>query len=190
MSYPADPEFQAIDVKLEHNSVRSETRSGRTQVRNVGSARWSFTAKYNDLTRDEFAPVFAFLASKQGGASSFSITPPVISNSRGNPSGTVTVSGAHAAGSTEITITGLTGTIKAGDFVTFSNHTKVYMVTEDRAGEGAMKIEPPLMESLANGRSVTYNSVPFTMRVSRDVQQVKFTGYERYQFEVDMIEAI
>lgn len=190
MSFPTDPEFSAIDVRLNYNNVRSQTRSGRTQVRNIGTGYWSFTARYPRLTREKFAPVMGFLAKTKGGTDSFSITPPVISDSSGNPSGTVTAGSAHSAGSTEVIISGLTGTIKAGDFVKFSGHTKVYMVTTDRAGAGAMTIEPPLVETVSGGATVTYNNVSFTMRMARDVQRFRVAGHEQYQIELDLIEAI
>ena len=189
MSYPTDPEFQAIDVKLNYNSVRSQTRSGRTQVRNVGTALWSFTAKYNDLTRAEFAPVFAYIAGQKGGEQEFTVTPPVISDARGNATGTLRANGAHSAGDSTIVMDGINGTIKAGDFITFAGHTKVYMCVADFSS-GNMTIEPALHESVSNDEVVTFNSVQFTMRLARDIQQVKFSGYERYQFEVDLVEAI
>lgn len=190
MSYPTDPEFQAISIVLEYNNLRSEARSGRTQVRNVGSARWSFTAKYNDLTRDQFAPVMAFLASKRGGEDAFDITPPVVSSTRGDASGSATVNGANNAGDRSISVQGFSGSLKAGDFIKFANHTKVYMVTNDVVSGGDAIIEPALYSSVADNEAITYTSVPFRMRVARDIQQVKFVGYDRFQFEIDLIEAI
>ena len=189
MTYPVSEEFEAIDVRLNYNNVRSQTRSGRTQVRNIGAALWSFTAKYNNMTRAQFAPIYAYLAGKQGGASSFTITPPVISDSRGTATGTLRVNGAHSAGDNTIAMDGISGTIKAGDFIKFNNHTKVYMVVSDFSS-GTMTIEPALHESVANNEEVAFNNVPFTMRQARDVQQFSLSGYERYQFQVDFIEAI
>ena len=190
MSYPTDPEFQAIDVKLNYNNVKTKTRGGRTQVRSIGSALWSFTAKYNNLTRDEMAPVMAFIAGTKGGVDSFTIVPPVISDSRGDASGSLLANGAHSAGDNTISVTGISGTIKAGDFVKFANHAKVYMVVADRSGAGTMTIEPSLHESVNSGEAITYNSVPFTMRVARDVQRFQLNGYDQYQVEVDFLEAI
>jgi hypothetical protein len=190
MSYPTDPEFQAIDVKLNYNNVKSQTRSGRTQVRNIGAALWSFTAKYNNLTRDEMGPVVGFIAATQGGSSSFTIVPPVISSTRGTASGTLLANGASSAGDRTVPVDGISGTLKAGDFIKFANHTKVYMLTNDISGSGTMTIEPALHEAVSNNEAVTYNSVPFTMRVARDVQRFQLSGFDQYQVEVDFIEAI
>lgn len=190
MSYPTDPEFKAIGVQLNHNVVKSVTRSGRTQVRSIGAAAWSFTAQYNNLTRDELAPVYAFLAGTRGGVDSFTIRPPIISNSRGSASGTLLTNGGHSAGDRTIAMDGISGTIKAGDFIKFGNHNKVYMCVSDFTNAGTMTIEPALNVSVSDGTQVTFNGVPFTMRVARDAQEYKFTGYDTYQFEVDLIEAI
>jgi hypothetical protein len=190
MSYPTDPEFQAIDVRLNYNNVKTQTRSGRTQVRNIGAALWSFTAKYNNLTRDEMAPVMAFLAGTSGGTSAFSIVPPVVSNSRGNATGTLRANGASAAGDKTIPMDGISGSVKAGDFIKFAQHSKVYMLVTDVTTSGTATIEPALHESVANNEIITYNSVPFTMRVARDVQRFQLSGFDQYQLEVDLLEAI
>jgi len=190
MSYPTTPEFSAIKVESRHSNVRTETRSGRTQVRSLGAQRWSFTAKYNDLTRDEFAPVFAFVVGTGSGVDSFDIVPPVISDSKGNVSGTALTNGAHSIGDSTIAIDGISGTIKAGDFIKFAGHDKVYMVTADRTGAGIMSIHPPLISAVANDAQITYDNVPFKMRVANDIQQFGLTEFDRFTFEVDMIEVI
>lgn len=190
MSYPTDPEFQAIDIRLNYNNVRSMSRSGRSQVRNLGSALWSFTAKYNNLTRAEIGPILGFLASKRGGELQFEITPPVISDSAGNATGTLRTNGAHIAGDTTINMDGISGTIKAGDFIKFQTHSKVYMCTADFTNSGTMTIEPPLHRPVSDNEIVTFNAVPFEMRQARDVQRYQLSGYDQYQLEVDFIEAI
>lgn len=189
MSFPTDPEFLAVDVRLNYNNVRTQTRSGRTQVRSIGTAYWTFTARYPRLTRDKFAPIMAFLAGTKGGTDSFSITPPVISDSRGDATGILLANGNHSAGDRTIAMDGITGTIKAGDVIKFANHDKVYMVVEDFTS-GTMTIEPGLVSSVSNNEAVTYNAVPFKMRMARDVQQFRVAGYEQYQIELDLIEVI
>lgn len=190
MSYPTTPEFSAIKVESQHSNVRTETRSGRTQVRSLGAQRWAFTAQYNDMTREEFAPVYAFVVSTGSGVDSFDIVPPVISDAKGNVSGTVLANGSHSVGDSTISIDGITGTLKAGDFVKFANHNKVYMVTADRTGAGTLSIHPALIESVANNEAISYDGVTFKMRVANDVQQFALQEFDRYSFEVDMIEVI
>ena len=168
----------------------SETRSGRRQVRSIGSQRWSITATYNPMTRAEFMPVYAFVLSQKGQLETFQFVPPVVGSTSGTATGSVTTNGSSAIGATSVTIAGLTGILKAGDFIKFATHSKVYMVTADRSGAGAMTIEPPLFVAVAGSTAITYNSVPFTLRFNNDVQQYRLTGFERYTYEVDMVEAL
>lgn len=185
MSYPTDPEATSVSIKAISRNLRSETRSGRTQARSIGNQKWGITMSYRDLTRAQFGPIFGFCAGKAVGAATFTVQPSEVSSSP-TASGSVTAT-STAAGATSVTISGLSGTLKAGSFVKFASHTKVYMVTADRAGAGSMSISPAL-QSAASG-AVTIDNVPFTVRLANDVQEWSLDGYDRYNFEVDMIEA-
>jgi len=189
-TYPSDPEFQAIGLTSSHANLVSETRSGRLQVRSIGSQRWSFTARYNPMTRAEFNPVYAFIMSQQGQLGTFQIVPPVISDATGNVSGTMRANGTHSIGDSTISVDGISGTIKAGDLVKFNGHSKVYMVTQDRTGAGTMNIEPALVETVSNNETIDYDGVAFTMRLNNDVQSFSLESNEYYTFEVDMVEVL
>ena len=189
-TYPTTPEFQAINIESKHSNVKSETVSGRMQVRTLGGQRWSFTAKYNPMTRTEFNPVYAFVISQQGMLGTFTITPPVVGSTAGSVTGTMLANGAASIGATSISIDGISGTLKAGDFLKFSGHSKVYMLTADRAGSGAMTIEPPLVAAVSDNEAITYNSVPFTMRLANDIQTYSLSSNEYYEYEIDMIEVL
>jgi len=188
-TYPTTPEFQAINVESKQRNIYSETVSGRIQARQIGKQQWAFSAKYNPMTREEFAPVYAFLVSQKGRFGTFTIVPPVISTTSGTATGTMT-SGAESAGSTSISVSGFTGDIKAGDFVKFASHSKVYMVTADRSGAGDMSIEPALIEAVTNGTEITYTDVPFKMRLNNDIQTYSLSSNEYFEVDVDMIEDI
>ena len=84
------------------------------------------------------------MASQDGKFDSFTFIPPIISNTKGTASGTVTVNNAEvtetesggvalskSAGSRAVGITNSseTGTLKIGDKIKFSNHDKVYVLT-------------------------------------------------------------
>jgi len=188
-TYPAEPEFQAINVSSRHNNLFSETVSGRVQVRTLGGQRWAFTAQYNRMTRAEFQPVFAFVTSQQGRLGSFGIVPPVIGSTSGDATGVALANGTATAGATSVAVDGFTGTIKAGDFVKFS-HGKVYMVTADRDGAGDISIEPALVQNVGDNEQMTYNNVTFTMRLDNDVQQYDLNADEQYEYQIDMVEVI
>ena len=48
------------------------------------------------------------------------------------------------AGATQVTLSGVTGLIPQGTFVKFANHSKVYMTTTDRSGNGVVGLYPEL----------------------------------------------
>jgi hypothetical protein len=50
--------------------------------------------------------------------------------------------------------------------------------------------EPPLIATVANGEGVTYTSVPFTVRLSNDVQEYNYATSGFVGYEIDMIEVI
>lgn len=189
-TYPTSPEFASLNVTSRHNNVKTETRSGRVQVRSIGAQRWELTAQYRLMTREQMQPIIAFIMAQQGSLETFQIQLPVHDDALGNVSGTVRANGSHAIGDSTITIDGITGTLKAGDFIKFANHTKVYMVTADRSGAGTLSIQPALLSAVPDNTVITYDNVQFTVRLANDVQEMRVRGYEQYNYEVDLIEVI
>jgi hypothetical protein len=188
-SLPTTPKWRSVKITSKRYNLSSESVSGRQQVRKIGGHRWELTAVYPPMLRADFGPVLGFLMGQQGMAEVFTITPTSVSSSAGNASGSVTASAA-SAGATSVTISGLTGTIKGGDFIKFANHDKVYMVTADRAGAGSMTITPELVTAIESSTAVTYTNVPFTVRLANDVQDFGVATDLFASFEVDFIEAI
>ena len=140
----------------------------------------------------------AFIIKQRSSKENFTIIPPELENARGNVSGTVLVNGVQSVGDTTITVDGMTGTLKAGDFVKFA-HDKVYMVvadvTADGSNEATLTIEPPLITALADDSSVTYDNIPFKVHLTNDVQEFGTVGADKdgnvlYQFELDVEETL
>jgi len=125
----------------------------------------------------------------------FTIVPPEISNARGTASGTP--NGTASAGDTSITLGGSgTGTLKAGDYIKFANHDKVYMVVADQSdiSTGTLTIEPPLREAVSSS-DITYDSVPFTVYLVNEMQEFGGIGADKdgnvlYKFELDVEESL
>ena len=90
------------------------------------------------------------------------------------------------------------GVFKAGDFIKFASHTKVYMVVEDvtsSSNAATVTIEPPLISTVANNSVVTYDNVPFTVYLTNDIQEFGAVGSNKdgkllYQFEFDVEESL
>ena len=189
-TYPITQSFNAVGFTSVFYNLSSTSLSGRTQVRNIGGQRVEFTATYPTLTRSEFAPIAAFIMAQRGMAEEFTIVLPEISSKSGDATGTVLTSLSEAIGQTVISIDGLTGTLKAGDMIKFSNHNKVYMIVSDRAGNGDLAIQPSLTVAVPNNTEITYDNVPFTVRLNNDVQTYDLGLASMLDYEVDFIEAI
>jgi hypothetical protein len=193
-TYPTSPEFASIGFSSEQKTITSTTDSGKMFAVQIDGQRFKFSASYPPMNRSEFAPVIAFIMKQRSQKETFQIALPDLKNAKGNVSGTVLVNGAHSAGDTTIDVDGMTGEIKAGDFVKFGGDTKVYMVvtdaTADGSNEATLTIEPPLRNALSNDVAVTYDGVEFTVRLTSDIQEFNTGDLDLYRFEVDFIEAL
>ena len=189
-TYPALPIFASVGFKSVYYNLSSQSLSGRTQVRNIGGQRFEFSASYSRLLRSEFTPVLAFVMSQRGMAETFSIVLPEISSTSGTATGTVRTNGTSPIGDKTIAIDGFTGLLKAGDVIKFSSHSKVYMVTQDRDGAGDLSIEPGLEAVVANDTVITYNDVPFLVRLNNDIQEYNIGSASLVDFDVDFIESV
>jgi len=193
---PTSPEFNALSFKDEVNTLVSVSDSGRRFARQIDNQRWKFTCRYVNLSRVEFAPIFAFITKQRGSKETFTITPPNLKNALGSETTTISVNGSHTAGDTTIAIDGFnsdtSGSLLAGDFLKFSSHTKVYQVVSDvtpSSNAATVTIEPPLIEALANDSTVTYDAVPFTVYLTSGVQSYSMGINNLYNYEFDVCEA-
>ena len=193
-------DFQTLGIKSVQNTLVSKSISGKKLSRQVDNQRFGFTARIITGKRsDIYGELMAFIMKQRSGKEDFTITPPEIKNARGNASGTILVNGTHAVGDTTINVDAMTGTFKAGDFVSFASHTKVYMVvadvTADGSNEATITIEPPLITALADDSVVTYDNVAFKVHLINDVQEFGAIGSDKdgnilYQFELDVEETL
>ena len=193
--------FTAINVKNNQKTLLSETDSGKTFRRQVQGQRFGFTVSYPPMTRAEFAPVMAFIMKQRNTKENFTVTFPSYLNAQGNETGTLLVNGSHSATDTTIAIDGFAGDgagrLKAGDFIKFA-HDKVYMVVEDATSSSnasTVTIEPPLREALTDNSSVTYDSVPFNVYLTTDVQEFATGENDKdgnllFSYEFDVIESL
>ena len=194
-------DFTAFNIKSNQKTLVSQTDSGKTYRRQIDGQRWSFTVSYPLMTRANFQPIMAFIVQQRSQKESFTITFPSYLNATGNETGTVLITGAHSVADTTIAMDAFAGDgagrFKAGDFIKFA-HSKVYMVVTDvtsSSNAATVTIEPPLTTALTNNSSVTYDSIPFTVHLTSDIQeftsgQANSDGVPLFKFEFDVIEAI
>tara|TARA_Y100001938_G_scaffold56101_1_gene78246 strand:+ start:75 stop:683 length:609 start_codon:yes stop_codon:yes gene_type:complete len=193
--------FNAVNIKNNQKTLFSETDSGKTFRRQVQGQRFSFTVSFPPMKREDFAPIMAFVMKQRSRKQSFTITLPSNMNALGSETGTLLVNGAHSSADTTIAIDGFAsdsaGRLKAGDFIKFA-HAKVYMVVDDvtsSSNAATVTIEPPLRTALSDDSSVTYDSIPFTVHLTSDVQEFGIgendkDGNPIFRYEFDVIESL
>jgi len=193
---PTSPEFNALSFKDEVNTLISISDSGRRFARQIDNQRWKFTCRYTNLTRAEFAPIFAFITKQRGSKETFTISPPNLKNALGSETTTISVNGAHTAGDNTIAIDGFNadsaGSLLAGDWISFSGHTKIYQVSADvtpSSNAATVSISPPIIEALGNNEVVTYDAVAFTVYLTSSVQSYSMGINNLYNYEFDVCEA-
>ena len=194
--FPTSPTPQNASIGSEQNTIVSVTTSGRVQTRQIDGQKFTLTLSYPPMTRQNFAPIKAFIMKQRSRLNTFTIIPPVISNAQGVASGTISVDGSVSAGATTCTIDGMTvstnGILKAGDYFRFSGADKVYMAVEDLdadgTGSGTLTFEPPLRTAVTDDTALVYDNVDFTVRLRNDIQEYSFVTNNLYKYEIDLIE--
>ena len=199
----SNSKFSTMGIKSIQNTIISKSDSGKKLARQIDGQRFAFTAKIITGKRsDVYGELMAFIMKQRSRKENFTIIPPEIEDARGNETGTVLVNGVHAVGDTTIAMDAFAsdgaGRFKAGDFIKFASHDKVYMVVSDvtsSSNAATVTIEPPLITALADNSEVTYDDVPFTVHLTNDVQEFGAVGADKdgnllYQFELDVEEAL
>jgi len=188
--------FRTLGIKSIQSTIISKSVSGKKLSRQIDNQRWAFTIEIITAKRsDVYGELMAFIIKQRSGKENFTIIPPEVEDARGTASGTP--NGTASAGATSITLGGTgTGTLKAGDFIKFANHSKVYMVVADQSdiSTGTLTIEPPLTTAVSSS-DIQYDDVPFTVYLTNDVQEFGAVGSGQdgtllYQFEMDVEEAL
>ena len=195
--------FQTMGIRSIQNTIISKSQSGKKLTRQVDNQRFGFTASIITAKRsDVYGELMAFIIKQRSSKENFTIIPPEVEDARGSETGTVLVNGVHAIGDTTIAMDGFAGDgagrFKAGDFIKFASHDKVYMVVADATSSSnasTVTIEPPLTTALADDSVVTYDNVPFTVHLTNDVQEFGAVGSDKdgnllYQFDLDVEESL
>lgn len=195
-TFPSTPSPVDITVKSIQPTRVSTTHSLKRQVRGGTVQRWAFNLKWSAKTRAVFAPIIAFALAQKGQYESFTFIPYGLGTTQGNATGTPLVNGATASGRSIPTDGWAISTtvMKAGDFVKFASHNKVYMLTADvvsnGTGQATLAIEPGLYASVADNSAVTHTNVPFTVAFGTDVHEVAFVPGNLVSYACELVEVL
>jgi len=210
-------DFVKITFTSVHNSSTSISVSGRRQTRQFPTQYWRFDCSYRSLQRTDAAQVMAFIAKQRNNLLDFDVVLPDFGNTQGtatamlaaNPgtSATLTVSTQASAFATSVSVSSAWVTAKwttagvsaatglrAGDFITFSNHTKIYQLTDnvsfDSAGAATLNIYPALITTVPNTATVNYNGVLFRVFLREPEQQYDFGLYDTSDISLSLQESL
>lgn len=190
---PASVTFRSIAPTLV-----SVSHSLKRQVRSRGGQRWGMQLVYGKMTREVFAPLWAFIIKQRSQYETFQTVVAGFTSPLGTWPGTPVVNGAVAAGNRSVAIDGVTagqtGIAKAGDWIKFNSHAKVYQVTSDAnsngSGQATLTIEPALVSAIADNETFVTSSVPFTVALTSDQQNFPIAPPVIIEgFTIDLIEA-
>ena len=165
--------FQTATISSETTTRITESLSGITFRKSIGSQHWLMTLGTKPLDRAEQGELFAFLTKQEGMFGSFTVVPPIYGSTRStNATGTPTVTQTYDAGLSSVRANQGGGTLHAGDFIKFSNHDKVYMLTadvnQDLSSEDTFEFTPHLEHEVDNTTTIAYNNVPFKVMLMAD----------------------
>ena len=193
-TFPTTAGFETLDFQSNVQNRVTVSVSGKAQRLRIGAQYWSFKLQSPQMTRADFMTAYSFIVKQDGQYGSFTIVPPTIASTRGTATGTITVNATVAAGQLTCNTTGGSGTLKKGDLIKFSNHDKVYMLTEDvnldSSTVDTLNFYPNLVTSLSSITTVTYNDVPLKVYLDSDQQKYITQADGTYKYEITLNEEI
>jgi hypothetical protein len=196
-AFPTSIVPKSVKITSMQTTLVSTSISGRRQARQLQNQKWKLRATFPPLTRAQFNEVFAFVVKQRGRKENFTFTPPIFDDAVGTETGSILTTRAHVVAESTIFMDGFAsdgaGRFKAGDFIKFASHDKVYMIVSDvtsSSNAAEVTIEPPLTTALGNNEAATYDAVPFTVALTNDIQEIQLQNTGFFQYEIDMIEVI
>ena len=194
--------FKTLDFQSNNTTRKTVSVSGNTQRIKTGNQFWSFKIKSPLMSRGDFMADYSFIVQQDGQYGSFTVVPPEIGSTRGTATNLVTVSDLTStdplynptAGSSNVGVTGVAGTLKKGDLIKFSNHDKVYMLTADTdLGDSSVDVlsfYPALTTAVTSSHTVTYINVPIKVYLDSNTQKYITQTDGKYKYELVLNEDI
>lgn len=192
-TFPSTPAPAACNLRSSQPTRVSTAQNLRVVVRTVGVQRWGFKLSYKARRRLDLAPILAFVLAQRGQAEAFQFVPPGF-DAQGVATGSPVTTAASQTG-TSIATQGWTANVaailKAGDFIKFASHSKVYMVVADAAsdasGNATLSIQPALRQAVTSD-ALTVRNVPFTVALASDNLDVAWAPPQNGDVDLDLVE--
>lgn len=161
-----------LEWSLESNTqVFLSPLNKSVQTMELPGARWRASFTFSDLKEVDAADLQAFLAKLRGQANRFYLWNFARETPRGTATGTPLVKGASQTGATLLTdgwTAGVTGILKAGDFIGFNGELRMVIAdcNSDGSGNATVLLDCPMRSSPADNAAITTNKPTCTMMLS------------------------
>lgn len=180
MSAADFPSIEPTRIEFQTITPASVTRSisGRETRGLTGAPRREFVFVFEVLTDAQRRQIVGHIANAKGTIENFQIKLPTgLDDVTGDASGTITVDANAVAGAYSVDYTKVSGSnetvFKAGDFIQFSNHNKIYEVTEDSVSvgtDGTVTFFPSLISAVtASTDTIVYTNLNARVRYAEDI---------------------
>lgn len=134
----------------------SDTLSLSRHVTSRTAQRWEIETGVEPLYDNAQTLLMHLL--RKGYSTSFTVKVPQNVGAVLNTTASGSALATGAVGTTQVAVTGLLDNISEGLFITFANHSKVYMVSANLSGPGALNIYPSL-QTAVSGTTLNYTDV-------------------------------
>lgn len=181
--------IQAVEMQSFQPTVKTQSFSGRSQVRTFGGQLFSMKITMPPLAEADLRKVYGFLVKQKGGFSSFTIRPHNLEQIGGTAATSENLAaGTYNIGATQVTTSG-GNLFVPGDVFKFDNHDKTYMVTE--CSGSTLSFEPGLLTAVTGSETIRSRTQYFmTVRLDGDTFSYK-QGNEGFgTIEFDVVEAV
>ena len=198
MSFPTTTNPQSISISSNRPNTTFYTLSGKRSVNQFAAQYYTLSVNMPPMKQAVYQEYKAFLIAQKGSFNTFTFQYPVNNLGVDKDKTTVATTSINVVGATSVVCDGFTAStndvLKGGDFVKFSGHSKVYMVTGDinsnGSGASSISIEPPLQTATANNESVTVNKPLFTVALSSDDVLTSTDASNFYSLNFDIREVL
>jgi len=134
-SFPVVPGFKSMMVSLQQKVHQSVSGLGKVQTRVLGAQLTVVSVNFPPMTREEFAPVDAFMMRQRGRDESFTLVMPDKATPLGGVSGAPVLYDDYPAGTDTIVLDAMVPSVvkafAASDIINFGGYTKVHTVAFD-----------------------------------------------------------
>lgn len=197
-TFPSIP-FTAINFSSVNPTRVTRSINGREQRLAVGSQRYEMVSNFSRLTQTQQRQLSAFIEEMRGSLTAFDLQlPDYLADSTGNFTGTITVAANASAGATSVTITSAAAggvvVLRAGDYIRFSNHTKLYQVKTTvtaAIGDETLALTQPLRSAVVGSTTtITHRDVKMSARFESNNQEFRVDTNQFTDFNLFFVEVL